>query len=75
MSEQVRTWLNSQTKDRREQVAKAACTSVAYLWQLAGAHSRASIELAGRLQEASGGELTIAGIRPDLYALISQSAA
>lgn len=75
MSDQLRKWLRDAKADERERVAKSAKTSVAYLWQLAGSHRKASVELASRLQEASGGSITVAGLRPDLHALISKSAA
>lgn len=66
MSDHLRDWLSTATNDRRQQVASAAKTSVGHLWQLAGGHRKASAELAERLQDASDGEITIAGLRPDL---------
>ncbi|MEB2621439.1 hypothetical protein [Pseudomonas sp. YuFO8] len=69
MSEHLRDWLASATNDRRQLVAIAAKTTVGHLWQLAGGHRKASAELAARLQDASGGEITIAGLRPDLVDL------
>ena len=75
MTTQLREWLHGATEADRERLAKEASTSVAYLWQLAGGHRKASIELASRLQAASAGALTIAGLRPDIHALISKPAA
>ena len=72
MSTQVRDWLNSHTDDERTALAEAACTSVGYLWQLAGGHRKASVELAARLQKGSKGVLTLEGMRPDLHELLSQ---
>lgn len=69
MNEHLRDWLASASDDRRKEVAAKAGTSVGHLWQLAGGHRRASADLAGRLQDASGGEITIAGLRPDLEIL------
>lgn len=69
MNAHLRDWLAANTPAARESVAVAAGTSVAHLWQLAGGHRKASAELAERLQEASRGEITIAGLRPDLIAL------
>ena len=69
MNEHLRDWLASSSAERREEVAVKAGTSVGHLWQLAGGHRRASADLAWRLQDASGGEITIAGLRPDLEAL------
>jgi hypothetical protein len=75
MSAQLREWLGSTSVNEREIVAVSAGTSVAYLYQLAGGHRRASIELASRLNIASAGKLTIDGIRPDLKKLLNNSAA
>jgi DNA-binding transcriptional regulator YdaS (Cro superfamily) len=69
MNEHLREWLARATDKRRQAVAVAASTTVGHLWQLAGGHRKASAELAGRLQDASGGEITIAGLRPDLLDL------
>lgn len=69
MNTHLRDWLASSTNDRRIAVAIAAKTTVGHLWQLAGGHRKASAELAERLQDASGSEITIAGLRPDLVDL------
>lgn len=66
MSDHLREWLATATNERRRDVAAAAKTSVGHLWQLAGGHRKASVDLAERLQDASDGEITIAGLRPDL---------
>ncbi|BDM23647.1 helix-turn-helix domain-containing protein [Pseudomonas sp. LRP2-20] len=66
MNDHLREWLASATNERRRDVAAAAKTTVGHLWQLAGGHRKASVDLAERLQDASGGEITIAGLRPDL---------
>lgn len=75
MSTQIKEWLTSASEDERERVAREARTSVAYLYQLAGGHRKASLELADRLRVATNGSLTIAGIRPDLHQILSQPAA
>lgn len=69
MNDHLRKWLAKSPTDERERVAKKAGTSVGHLRQLAGGHRKASPELAERLQEASAGDLTIAGLRPDLVLL------
>lgn len=69
MNDHLRDWLAKATNDRRQAVAEAAKTSIGHLWQLAGGHRKASADLAERLQDASGGEITIAGLRPDLVPL------
>jgi hypothetical protein len=72
MSTQVRDWLNSHTDAERSALATSACTSVGYLWQLAGGHRKASAELASRLIKSSKGLLTLEGMRPDLHELLSE---
>lgn len=67
MSQQLRDWLGQTPNPKRQEVADTAGTSVAYLWQLAGGHRKASLEMAKRLQDASAGALTIEGLRPDIF--------
>lgn len=69
MNHHLREWLAAAPAQRRKEVAAAANTTVGHLWQLAGGHRKASAELAERLQDASGGEISIAGLRPDLLCL------
>lgn len=69
MNDHLRDWLASASNDRRQSVASTAKTTVGHLWQLAGGHRKASADLAERLQDASSGEITIAGLRPDLVPL------
>lgn len=69
MNDHLRDWLAKAPAQTRTAVAKEAGTTVGHLWQLAGGHRKASADLAQRLQEASGGEITIAGLRPDLVEL------
>jgi len=66
MNDHLREWLATATNERRRDVAAAAKTTVGHLWQLAGGHRKASVDLAERLQDASEGEISIAGLRPDL---------
>ncbi|MDZ5602573.1 hypothetical protein SJI00_07285 [Pseudomonas sp. RP23018S] len=66
MNDHLRDWLAQASIERRLQVAAGASTTIGHLWQLAGGHRKASAELAERLQDASSGEITIAGLRPDL---------
>lgn len=63
----LRTWLNQTPADERGRVAKEASTSVGYLWQLAGGHRKASIELAKALETATGGQVTRSDLRPDIW--------
>ncbi|MCE3025758.1 hypothetical protein [Salinicola sp. DM10] len=67
MSRQLQDWLKRTTAEERETLAANAGTSVGYIWQLAGGHRKASLGMAKRLQEASFGELTIQGLRPDIF--------
>ncbi|WP_434456532.1 hypothetical protein JQR85_13665 [Stutzerimonas urumqiensis] len=72
MSHQLREWLHRHTDSERTQLAESARTSVAYLWQLAGGHRKASVGLISRLSAASNHELTLEGLRPDLHQLLNQ---
>lgn len=63
----MREFLNAIDQAERERFAKNAQTSVGYLWLLAGDHRRPSPKLARRLHEASGGRMTLAELRPDLW--------
>ncbi|MBN4165064.1 YdaS family helix-turn-helix protein [Pseudomonas fulva] len=69
MNDHLREWLAKTPAEERELMARKAGTSVGHLWQLAGGHRKASAELAERLQDASEGKITIAGLRPDLIPL------
>lgn len=59
----LKTWLKVATPAEREQMAKRAGTTPAYLYQVAGGHSRCSAELAialelsSRVQRAKNGKL------------------
>jgi len=75
MSQQLRDWLGQTNNEERQALADRARTSVAHLWQLAGGHRKASLELAKRLEDASRGALTIEGLRPDIFAERSIKAA
>lgn len=61
------TFLKQSGKAVAEQVAKAAGSNYVYFSQIAYGHRRPSPELARRLVDASGGQLTLAGLRPDLW--------
>jgi hypothetical protein len=69
MNDHLRDWLAKTPTAERERVALEAGTTVGHLWQLAGGHRKASAELGERLQDASEGSITIAGLRPDLVSL------
>lgn len=69
MNDHLRGWLAQKSAEERDLIAKKAGTTVGHLRQLAGGHRQASAELAERLQDASSGEITIAGLRPDLVPL------
>lgn len=63
----IRTWLSGADKPERERVAREAGTSVAYFFQLAGGHRNASIELAKRIERATGGLVSRRDLRPDFF--------
>lgn len=73
MTTQMQEWLKKATASERDRVAAAAGTSVGYLYQIAGGHRKPSLELSKKLQAATDGDLTMSGLRPDLYELLTQS--
>ncbi|NVZ22662.1 transcriptional regulator [Pseudomonas costantinii] len=73
MSSQMHEWLKTAATSERNRVATLAGTSVGYLYQIAGGHRRASLELSKKLQIATGGDLSMSGLRPDLYELLIES--
>lgn len=62
-----KAFLKSYSIEERERVAKRAGTTVAYLKQIAGGHSRPSADLAVRLELASDGRMTREDLLPDLF--------
>ena len=62
-----RTFLKTSLPEERERVASAAGTTVAYLKQIAGGHSRPSPGLAVRLEEASGRRMTREELLPEFF--------
>lgn len=62
-----KTFLKNTTADERERVAKRAGTTVAYLKQIAGRHSRPSPDLAVRLEEASDQRMTREELLPEFF--------
>ena len=62
-----RTFLRSTDSDDRERVAKRARTTVAYLKQIAGGHSRPSADMALRLEAASDGRMTREELLPEFF--------
>lgn len=51
--EPLKEWLAHATDEQRMALARHACTSIAYLTQLASGHRRASAETAGRVEAAA----------------------
>ena len=70
----AKTFIEKHGRDRAEAVAKRAKTNMAYLGQIAGGHRKPSPHLAKRLVAASGGELTLVDLRPDIYSDVGQAA-
>ena len=63
----AKTFLKSASMQERERVAADAGTTVAYLWQLAGGHSKPSARLAIRLEAASAGKMTREDLLPEFF--------
>ena len=62
-----RDYWRSIDKPARSRVADRAETSVEYLIQIAGGHSRPSAAMCVRLEIATGGKVTREELRPDLF--------
>ena len=50
-------WLKQHDAHHREELAKSANTSVAYLYQLAGGHRTPSLTLALKIKEGTQGQV------------------
>lgn len=70
----ARTFLRTTDLAERERVAASAGTTVAYLKQLAGGHSRPSPRLAKRLEIASGGRMTRQDLLPEFFDVVAPAA-
>lgn len=63
-------WLRAVKDPERQRVAKAAGTTVEYLYVVAGGHRRPSPKLARKLAEATANtpkKITKAKLRPDIW--------
>jgi DNA-binding transcriptional regulator YdaS (Cro superfamily) len=66
----MKTFLKNTSPDEREALANRLGTSVAYFWQIAGGHRKPSALLCRRLEAASGGLISAAELRPELFGSI-----
>ncbi len=64
---ELKDYLTSCDKGQREDFATRCRTTVAYLYQIAGGHRKASHVLAARMADESAGEVTRHELRPDIY--------
>lgn len=62
-----RAFLKTTPPEERIRVAERAGTTVAYLKQIAGGHSRPSADLAVRLELASGRRMTREELLPEFF--------
>lgn len=63
----IREYIKSLRPEQREDYAQRAGTTVAYLFQIAGKHSKASGQLARRLAQESGFLISPQELRPDIF--------
>lgn len=66
------TFIEKHGKPAAEALAHKAGTKYVYFYQIACGHRKPSPALAKALVEASGGELTLTELRPDIYDAIAQ---
>lgn len=63
----LKTYTAKLTPEQRRGFADRAGTNLAYLSQLIHGHRRASPTLARRLREASGNQIDLCALRPDVW--------
>ena len=63
----MRDYLGTLKPVERKDFAEACGTSLAYLQQIAGGHSRAGAKLSRLISEKSQGEITLGELRPDIW--------
>jgi len=71
----MRSFLNSISQDKREEIAQACGSSVGYFWQIAGGHRTPSTRLARKIEKYTGGSVTIQELRPEDYCELEQESA
>lgn len=63
----IAEYLKTLTPEQKRQYAKACGTTREYLAQLSGNFSQPSPQLARKLAEESGGQVTLTDLRPDIW--------
>lgn len=63
----VRDYIKSLSPDAKREYAEACGTTVEYLAQISGGHSRPGHNLAKRLAQHSDGNVGLHEIRPDIW--------
>lgn len=66
----LKQYVDSLEPPDREEYAKRAGTTVAYLYQLTGGHRAPSPGLAKRLHAESGSKVKLSKLRPDIWARV-----
>ncbi len=64
---ELKQYLRSLNKEQKQQLADEVGTSVHYLRHLAHGRRNAGHKLARKIQEASGHQVTLSELRPDIY--------
>ena len=63
----MKTFLKKKSRQQREAIADEAGTTVAYLWQIAGGHSKPGAILCRKIEAATKGKVKVAELRPDIF--------
>lgn len=66
----LKSYVETLEPPEREEYAKRAGTTVAYLYQLTGGHRAPSPQLAKRLHVESGSKVRLSKLRPDIWARV-----
>ena len=67
ISMNMKQFLNQASPDGREVLAMTIGTTVAYLYQIAGGHSRPGALLCRQIETATHGLVTAEELRPDIF--------
>jgi DNA-binding transcriptional regulator YdaS (Cro superfamily) len=61
----LKTWIRQTTPEERREICEQIGTTMDYLWQIAGGHSRASARMALEIERYTG--VSKHDLRPDIF--------
>lgn len=63
----IRNWMKATPPEARVEICKSIGTTMDYLWQIAGRHSRPGAKFAVAFEKATNGSVMRHELRPDLW--------